>query len=77
MKYSIDRFEEGFAVLQDDNGECINVEKYALPADSKQGDIAVLKDGRWVKDFEETAKRRNEVLKLQQKLLNKYKNNSR
>lgn len=73
MKYSIDRFEDGFAVLQDDNGESINVERTALPADSRQGDIVVSKDGKWVKDFEETAKRRNEVLKLQQKLLKKYK----
>lgn len=74
MFYSIDRFEENTAVLLNDNGVPIDVERTVLPADVAQGDIVVLKDGKWVKDLDETAKRRDYILKLQQKLINKTKN---
>ena len=37
MKYTIDRFEGGFAVCEDENTEFVNIEKKLLPKNFKEG----------------------------------------
>ena len=39
MRYAVDRFEEEWAVLQDDEGRCRNVERRLLPQGVRQGDV--------------------------------------
>ena len=69
MYYAVDRFEESFAVLQDDEEKNINIKRSLLPAETKQGDVFIEEDGRYLPAPEETARRRETVLKLQEKLL--------
>ena len=43
MKFIIDRFEENFAVCEDENGIMKNVERSLLPKDTREGDV-IFKD---------------------------------
>ncbi|MCI8538144.1 MAG: DUF3006 domain-containing protein [Oscillospiraceae bacterium] len=38
MKYTIDRFEEGFALLEDEAGEMRQIPRTALPPEAREGD---------------------------------------
>lgn len=39
MRLTIDRFEEGWAVLEDDRGDSFPVPRHLLPAESQAGDL--------------------------------------
>ena len=41
MFWTIDRFEEDFAVLMDDNGVCRSVPRDRLPEQVRQGDLDI------------------------------------
>ena len=69
MYYVVDRFEESFAVLQDDNGNNRNVPRSLLPSDARQGDVFTCEDGRYRPAPAETVRRREEIRRLQEKLL--------
>ena len=73
MYYSIDRFEDDIAVLQDDGGNSRDVPRSLLPGGSKQGDILIFEDGGWLHDPDETARRKERVKRLQERLLKKRK----
>lgn len=73
MHYSIDRFEDDLAVLQDDKGNNIDVECSLLPSDVRQGDVLIYDDGKWKHDSEETVSRRDRIRQLQERLLKKNK----
>lgn len=68
MYYSIDRFEEEWAVLQDDDGRSVTVERSRLPAQARQGDLLTEKDGAYSVDENETAARRERIRRMEQKL---------
>ncbi len=71
MKYAIDRFEDTQAVLQDDNGNTLVIDRSCLPQDAKQGDVLTLCNGVYCHDREETTARRTRVQALQQLLRSK------
>lgn len=71
MKYIIDRFEKDIAVLEQSNGTTIDIQISLLPEGSKEGDSLVKKNGKYVVDKAETSKRKNEIQKLFDELLNK------
>ena len=73
LHFSIDRFEENQAVLQDDNGATSIVEKSLLPPDAVQGDVLVFCGGNYYHDREETIARRERVRHLAQILQSKRK----
>ncbi|MGN0578358.1 MAG: DUF3006 domain-containing protein [Ruminiclostridium sp.] len=60
MKYSLNRFEGDFAVIEaeDDNGETavFSTGKENISENAAEGDILVISDGIFVPDREETAK---------------------
>lgn len=60
MKYTIDRFEGKFAVVELENGKFADVPCEAIPAEAKEGDIIVVSV-----DKSGTEKRRKEVRKLE------------
>lgn len=70
-KYSVDRVENGIAVLVDDRGDSHPVSLADLPDDVRCGDMMCLLDGVYQRDDEETQARRAYVLSLQQKLRRK------
>ncbi len=73
MWYAIDRFEGEQAVLQDDNGVCLVVDKTLLPSDAVQGDILTRCDGHYRHDRTNTIARRDKIYRLEQLLRGKSK----
>lgn len=68
MYYAIDRFEGDFAVLEDDDGNTMPVRRAALPADVRQGDVLVLRQGQYAAAPEETRRRREAARRLEDRL---------
>lgn len=68
LHYAIDRFEDEQAVLQDDSGTSLVVDKALLPSDAAQGDVLKLCDGHYQHDREETTARRDRIHRLEQLL---------
>ena len=71
MYYSLERFEEQQAVLCDDDGKTVCVDKAILPATARAGDIYSCRDGVYRHEAEETAARRNRIQRLEQLLKNR------
>ncbi len=71
MKYAIDRFEGTQAVLQDDSGASLVVDKALLPPDAQQGDVLIERDGQYYHDRDETDARRDRIRNLQNLLRTK------
>jgi hypothetical protein len=63
----VDRFEGEYAILEDNNNH-YEIKRSELPEDCKEGDVIVTKDGFYVVDDEQTALRRQAILKLQRGL---------
>ena len=63
--FIIDRFEEGFAVVENIEGEnMIQIEKKMIDEAAREGDVIFLSDGEYKVDIEATERRRREVLEL-------------
>ena len=70
--FSIDRFEEDFAVCEDlETGKMVNIEKFLLPENVKESSIIKCKDGKFILDFEETSKKQEEIKNMVNNLFNK------
>ena len=69
-KYIVDRFEEGFAVLEKESGESFDVKMELLP-DIKEGDVVVLKNGEFFFDKEATIARKALIEEKRRKLFGK------
>ena len=62
MRYIIDRFEDKFAVCEDEVGDMHNLLKEKLPANVKEGDILVEdENGELYVNEEETQKRKKYI----------------
>ncbi len=68
MFYAVDRLEGGIAVLVDDEENTSTVERALLPEGVVQGDVLRLEEGRYQRDEEETARRRERIRRLEQLL---------
>lgn len=68
MKFIIDRFEENFAVCEDENGIMKNIEKSLLPKDVKEGDVIFKDNNIFYIDYEETKKLREEINQITKNL---------
>lgn len=61
-EYTIDRFEENMAVLEDrKTGKTKNIEKEKIPENTKEGDIIKCINGKYFLDEEKTIKIENEI----------------
>ena len=61
-EYTIDRFEENMAVLEDrKTGKMKNIEKEKIPENTKEGDIIKCINGKYFLDKEKTEKVENEI----------------
>ena len=68
MLYSIDRFEGDVAVLVDDDANTVDVMRSLLPPTAQCGDMLRCEDGCYTVDADETATRRAQIRRLQDKL---------
>lgn len=64
---TVDRISAGIAVIEDGERR-FEVQAEKLSRDVKEGDVVELIDGIYVKNKNETDRRRNEILKLQNEL---------
>ncbi len=71
MLYSIDRFENDIAVLIDEEKVSHNVLRTQLPAEAKAGDMCRFEDGQYCLDDDAARARREQILRLQNKLRRK------
>ena len=71
MFYALDRFEGALAVLQDDDGRDVVVPRDQLPPDARTGDVFTKQEDRYLPCPDEAARRRQQILALQQRLQRK------
>lgn len=64
MKYSIDRFEEQFAVLIGTQGEKQIVSREKLPENAAEGDILLFNGTAYILNRSETEEKRGKARKL-------------
>ncbi|WP_045168562.1 DUF3006 domain-containing protein [Caldicellulosiruptor morganii] len=63
MRAVIDRFENGFAILELENGKMVNVPAELIPQGAREGDVILIEIDR-----EETKKRQKRINDLFEKL---------
>lgn len=71
MLYSIDRFEGDIAVLIDEDEVAHTVVRTRLPEQIKEGDMLRFENERYVLDDAAASSRREQILRLQNKLRRK------
>lgn len=64
MKFIIDRFEEKFAVCENEKGIMVNIPRNTLPKEAKEGDVLIIEKENIYIDVEETEKLRKEIEEL-------------
>lgn len=69
--YSVDRIEDGLAVLEDDAGVFFTVRIDDLPVDTKEGSVLRSTYTGFILDSAIENERRNKALSLQEMLRNK------
>lgn len=62
MKYIIDRFEGKTAICEDEGKQMVEIPKYKLPLEAKEGDCLVEQDG-FIKMDEKTTQERKSKMK--------------
>ncbi|ABX43903.1 DUF3006 domain-containing protein [Lachnoclostridium phytofermentans] len=68
MKYIIDRFEGTYAVCEDEMKNMVNIPKYKLPMEVKEGDSLIDDDGIIRINDKEADERRKKVNQMMSKL---------
>ena len=68
MYYSLDRFEEELAVLEDDYEHTLTIPRILLPEGARPGDVLIRDGDRYSPAPDETARRREQIRRLQDKL---------
>lgn len=64
LKFIIDRFEEEFAVCENEKGIMVNVSRNKLPKEAKEGDVLIIENENTYIDVEETEELRKEIEEL-------------
>ncbi len=66
MRYCLDRFEGERAVIEREDGEeteLFHVDRILVSPDSREGDVLVLREGRYETDAEQTRLRRKALFR--------------
>lgn len=64
----IDRFEDSFAVVEEDDSRRFVIERRFLPENAHEGDCIVEKNGSYEVDVEATQKRKEEILSIMRRI---------
>jgi hypothetical protein len=59
MKYTIDRFEGNYAVVELENQKFVDIPRLAIPNEAKEGDVIIVQI-----DKETTSQRKRQIQKL-------------
>ena len=68
MELIIDRFEDEYAVCEDENKKILNINKSKIPKQAKEGDIIIYTDGKYILDKEKTLNRKKYIEELKKDL---------
>ncbi len=68
MKLIIDRFEEDYAVCEDEQKNIVNINKKDIPQDANEGDILILVNGKYKVDKNKTQDRKKYIEDLTKNL---------
>lgn len=60
---TIDRFEEEYAICENEDQTMVTIPREALPDDAREGDLLTLQDGIFHLDTEATEARRRRIRK--------------
>ena len=71
MYYAVDRFEGGWAILEDDEGNLHQVERQRIPDGARESDVLRLEGNGYLLDPQETLRRKEAVRRLQEQLRKK------
>lgn len=71
-KYIVDRFEEGFAVLEKASGGSIDIDRKLIPF-AQKGDVLTEENGEFSLDEEESRRRKEMIFEKMHKLFEKKK----
>lgn len=61
MEAVIDRFEEGFAVCEKEDGTMININRILIPKEAKEGDVLIIDEDNIQIGINETLKRKKGI----------------
>lgn len=64
MVLIIDRFEDKYAICEDENGNMVNLLIDDIVGKVKEGDVLTLKEGKYVVDIDKTANRTNYIKEI-------------
>ena len=64
MELIIDRFEDEYAVCEDENKKILNINKCKIPKQAKEGDIIIYRNGTYILDKEKTLNRKKYIEEL-------------
>ncbi|WP_458863435.1 DUF3006 domain-containing protein [Acidaminobacterium chupaoyuni] len=70
--YILDRFEEAFAVFETPDGSMKLIPRGELPPETAEGDCFLLKNGRWIPQPQETARRKERIREKMEKLFHPH-----
>jgi len=68
MQYIIDRFEDGVAVLEKEDGAREDIPLEELPEGAREGSVLVRENGAWALDLQEEEERRKRLFAKQEGL---------
>lgn len=71
-RYTVDRFEGEYAILEDEYGRLYDVLREELPTDLREGDILQENEGKYMINEEETAKQREKIKQIYERIVKKY-----
>lgn len=71
MQGIIDRFEEGFAVVEMENGKMVNIDNSKIPKEAIEGDVIIIDNDNIYINHEKTKKRKQKIDKLMEDLFDK------
>lgn len=71
MYYIIDRFEENFAVLEDENFRCSDIPRDKLPVGAQEGDVLCFDGSTYMVDNIRTQARRHMIEEKMRRLWRK------
>ncbi len=66
--FTVDRIEGDIAVLECENGDCVNMELKNLPKNIKEGDVLNFENGSCFLDESETKARSEKIKKMMESL---------
>ncbi len=75
-KFTVDRIENGRAVLECENGDFVSLDVKSLPKNIKDGDILNFEGGSCFFNAEETERRSKKIKKLMSELFVDEQNNN-